>query len=1205
MFGGPGTVFSGSPITPAQTFNVAQALGMSGGSAMLVNGLMQTILPNIFGSNMGQFGQFMPQMNLYDQFRQRAAFDMQQQAISRGTAIDQRTYEQMFRGFANLAGTPFGMREQMAARTMAGDMAMFMPMLTQMAPDFADRMHGSRGSAAVMAQRIASGSRYVSDPVTGTVGMRGDTVKAISEQVFNNLFAEGRDLGEMKGVTAGQAGAMFDEMARRGILGSAPRSIRQIAQDQINRRVGPVAPGDLEKTMKDLVDAPDFNDRVQQFEANRITDKIKAMSGAVAAMKDIFGENGRSDAPMSELFNALQAVTQNNLSSMNPADVERMVRNASNMAKMTGMGLDSMMANIGMAGQAGDRYGLNRAFATGIATNSAAFAQAYATNFGGATGFNLMDKEKAMAFSREAQAAGLNSPFANSYAALVRMSEAGIIDPNKHKEVFNYIEQVKAGTAKHMRPEEIGAMLNRNGIRAADFFTMTSQRNANQAVIFRTPGLSTMAEAGQVAEAKDMISASFMPNMSTEFGLNNAQAATMRELITEGLMNMTGDEAGQFSNGNYDFLVKKIKDKFPNINENQIRLAVSKGAGAFGESTKGKSNEVLALVNTSNRAQAARNRALAEADSAQQSAFAKFNRGTPMQRFADVLLGANERTTMQDALFQMLGGVGAADIEMAEAAGIKGHLETAKALNTRSSVRDTQLIAEFLNGDNNREADVRQIADAYGISMDQIKAMRGKDGKIVTEDINNRLEVAKRHRMTSLGAQASAGLRMMGLSQAKTDFDRGTINSMTSAAISGTAKQAGSLAMSMAEALQSDVGMLSMMGKETADYLTRGLTDVGRMSEGMDAGTTAAGVAAAGGVAGVDAIRREALNLGRSREDVEKSLTGLARSGNIEYKDLLKHVGASADDIADLDRLGLTKELQDARAELAAAGNDPKAKEAAIKKLGAVKAKIARHAQARGYAVESVMGDFKSSLTADQQAKARTLLTQQKALDKQSLDMFGRATRIAEASGGAFTVADVMGGSSEAASEMIKDVARNLGMELGEATRYGLQVMTPEEMKKEEEKITRLKEITADPANQLNKLLKQLDPSKTLSDTDVKRISEAGPGVKAAVAKTTASLDTLTKLGFNQAQIQEMFEGKNIDGQTDETKRLVKGLDTNIMNFRKTGFLDMDKFIKDRDKKAESSTEARPQVVRFADGTQFTGTMELTTGGIVLTPQSP
>ncbi len=111
--------------------------------------------------------------------------------------------------------------------------------------------------------------------------------------------------------------------------------------------------------------------------------------------------------------------------------------------------------------------------------------------------------------------------------------------------------------------------------------------------------------------------------------------------------------------------------------------------------------------------------------------------------------------------------------------------------------------------------------------------------------------------------------------------------------------------------------------------------------------------------------------------------------------------------------------------------------------------------------------------------------------------------------------------------------------------------------------------------------------------------------MKAAVAKTTASLDTLTKLGFNQAQIQEMFEGKNLDNQTDETKRLVKGLDTNIMNFRKTGFLDMDKFIKSQDKKAESSTEAKPQVVRFADGTQFSGTMELTTGAMVLTAQNP
>lgn len=1206
MFGGPGTVFTGSPINPAQTFNIAQAMGMSGGSAMLVNGLMQSILPSIFGNNV-QFGQFMPQTNLYDQFRQRAAFDMQQQVMAKGASIDQKTYEQMFRGFANLAGTPFGARERMAAQTMAGDLAMLMPMLTQMAPDLVDRMHGSRGSAAVMAQRMAYGSRYMTDPVSGMPGMQAESVKAITDKVFNNLFAEGRDLGEMRGVTAGQAGAMFDEMSRRGILGSAPRSLQQIAQDQLNRRMGPVAPGELDKTMKDLVDAPDFNDRVQQFEANRITDKIKAMSGAVAAMKDIFGENGRSDAPMSELFNALQAITQNNLSSMNPADVERMVRNASNVARMTGMSLDTMMANIGMAGQAGDRYGLNRAFATGIATNSAAFAQAYSSNFGGVTGFNLMDKEKAMAFSREAQAAGLNSPFANSYAALIRMSESGMIDPNKHKEVADYIAQVKAGTAKHKNPEEIAAMLSRNGIRSSDFFTMQAQTRANQATIFGTPGIGKMTAESQAAEVREMLSASFSSVLGTDLNLNDRQISEMTNIVSKSLIGMTGDEAGKYSTGDYTFLVKKIKEKFPNLDENKIRLALSKGAGNFGEMTEGKSNDVLAFVNTQNRAQTARNLAAAESESAQQRAYAKFNRGSPLQRIFDVIQNADDKTTLKGAMLSAFGAYNDVDLELAENAGIAGNLETAKQLRGRATLQDVERIRKYLKpepGEVVDEAGIRLISNAYGIPMEELKALKDADGNVSVEDIASKLETAKIKRITTLGQESANALKGLGFDQVKTDFDRSTIGSMTAAAMHGTNKQASSLAMSLAEALQNDTGMLSMLDKEKADYLIGGLTDVGRFGEKLEAGGSAAGLAAAGAVAGVHGIRNRMTALDKERDAVEKDLMGLAKSGGIEYKDLLKHVGASAEDMAELDRLGLTKELRDARAEVAAA-KTPEEKEAANKKLADVKAKISRVAQSRGFAVESVMGKFDSKLTAAEQTKARALLTKQTGLDKESLSLLGSAEKLADASGGKFTMKDVLGGAADVGTEMNMDVMRNLGMTLGEDTRYGMKVRTPEEEKADQERQKRFEAIVADPGSELNKLLKQLNPDRVLSETDLEKIKKAGPGTKATVAKTASALDSLAKLGFKQSQIQEMFEGKNLEGKSEETKTLVKSLDSNIMNLTKTGFMDIDKLIKEQDKKAESSTEARPQVVRFADGTQFSGTMELTTGATVLTAQSP
>ena len=1196
MFGGSGTVFQGSPITPAQTFNVAQAMGMSGGTGMLVNGLMQTILPNIFGSNMGQFGQFMPQTNLYDQFRQRAAYDMQQQVIAKGAALDKGTYEQMFRGFANLAGTPFGMRERAAAQTMSGDLASIMPMLSQMAPDLVDRMHGSRGSAAVMAQRMAMGSRYLSDPVHGNVGMSADTVKAVSDRVFNNLFGEGKDLGEMRGVTAGQAGAMFDEMARRGITGSAPRSLRQITQDQLNRRVGPGQPEDFDKTMKELIDAPDFNDRVQQFEANRITDKIKAMSGAVAAMKDIFGENGRSDAPMSELFNALQAMTQNNLSSMNPADVERMVRNASNMAKMTGMSLDTMMANIGMAGQAGDKYGVNRVFATGIATQSAAFAQAYANNMGGTQGFNIMDKEKALAMSREAQAAGMNSPTANAYAALIRMSESGAIDPAKNKEAADYVAQVKAGTAAHKTPQEIASMLEKSGVKSGDFFTMMGQRSTNQATMFNNPGVGNMTGLGQVDEAKRMLQASYAPFISSKFKLTNEQMADVNKIISSTLIDANNDELGQYSVGNQDFLLKKLKEKFPNLPEAELRQALSLGAGAFNEATKGRATDTLSLVNTSNREQAARNMDLANSDSARQRIFAKFNRGTPLQRFADVLLEGNKETTLQEALFKAMGGESSINIEMARAAGIEESFEASKALKVRSNIKDAGIVAA------GNKDEIARIAKIYGISEAELEAMKGKDSK----SIEHRLEMARRGKMDSLTLQSNEGFKLLGVGRATTEFDRGSINSMTAASLHGTSKQTGSLALSMAESLQTDVGMLSMMGKEKSDYLIGGLADVGKFSQSMEAGTTAAGLAAAGGTAGVLGIRQQMAGLAADRTKTQGDLEGLAKRAGVDLKDLRSNLGATADDIRDLDRLGLTKELEQATQELkeANASGDETKKKAAAEKYGRVRAKIVEHAQKRGYAPESVMGEFKSKLTAGQQTEARALLAKQRGLDEKTTALFSEATRLADASGGKFTAADVMGGEAGKASEMIKDVARNLGIELEDATRHGMQIKSPEEIKKDQARADNLKKISGDTETNLNRILKHLDPSKGISDKDMAKLTAAGGNVKAAMTGTAFALDELSKQGLDSKKIQELLSGKGLDTASADVKNLIKNIDPTIAKHLETGHLDVEKIIKAQEKKAESSTEPKPQTVRLADGSQFTGTFELTTGDAVLTVTS-
>jgi hypothetical protein len=56
----------------------------------------------------------------------------------------------------------------------------------------------------------------------------------------------------------------------------------------------------------------------RSVDASRITDSLKRYSKAVAAIRDVFGDNGRPDAPMNELLSALDGLTANTSSMLAP-----------------------------------------------------------------------------------------------------------------------------------------------------------------------------------------------------------------------------------------------------------------------------------------------------------------------------------------------------------------------------------------------------------------------------------------------------------------------------------------------------------------------------------------------------------------------------------------------------------------------------------------------------------------------------------------------------------------------------------------------------------------------------------------------------------------------------------------------------------------------------------------------------------------------
>lgn len=1229
MFGGPGTVFGGAgSISPVPTFNVAQQFGIQGGLADLINSMVQGIIPQMFGTPGMQFGQFGPQLNLYDQFRQRSQFQMQQEAIKYGSQLDQGTYQQMFRGFANLTGTPFGLREQAAASNMAGDLASFMPFLVQAAPDLVDRMHGSRGSAAVMAQRMALGSRYMADPTTGNVGMTGESLKNITGRVFDRLYGEKADITEMRGVTAGQAGSMFDEMARRGLIGSAPSTLTELSQAR-NSKGQLIAGG---KTADELMKMNDFGTKVQQFEADRIVDKLKSMSEAVAAMKDIFGENGRADAPMSEIFNALQKITQNNLSTMNPSQVQNLVRNANNAARITGMGLEGMMANIAAAGGATDRFGLDRSFSTGVATNSALFSSAFGSVFGNVRGFGFMDKERAMGMSRELGAAALGSTSANSLAAMMRLAETGVINLNdpKNAELASYINRIKQGESVEFKgSREIKNLMTRAGVSNEIFEQFARQKTTNQATISQF-NLGNISEKGQTASASAVIQRSYRSAFgSPAFGLDQKGQAEMLSIISRRLTNASPDELEKYANGDSSFMAEELSAKYQQLTGRrmdpaQMNLALSRGRGTLdtmaARSGYGNASNFTAMMNVRVRDQQEQNRKVVQAETDMQNALAKIGRAGPTQRLADVLINGTKDKSFSDVMRDVFGGISDEQIRSATggANGIDAILKQGDMLTKITPMQAAAILNKKLNGGQLSEEEQKKLGDiqaAYGITEDKL---RDKNGKPLSEkEILNKLTISKFNTQRDLITKMGGAVKALGLDTAVSNISQAQYNAVQNAG-QGNSANAGSMAMSLADAIISDAGAMSTFTKDRGADLTNRLRRTGSLADQLANGTlTDAGQTKAATNATVVSQRQRLGEFIRNKRVIDDELSTIAKEAGVSVSELRGNIVASEKDREELRKSGLMDKLAAAKQALKDAGDDPVKKKAAQEQYNNVVRQVRAHAQDKGYSAESVIDDnfvskIKGGLGRSEYVRER--LDYKEKMQQGINSQLGLMEEQAKKLG--ISLTDALGKNlgEETRSALATSISEQVAS-LSETAKRGNMVVSDEDKKKLESRIKRQSEIVASPGEVLKKLLDSAGGANaSVTQEMADSLNKGSASTKAILARNLTDLEQLIgkneasgQMGIDFEKIKRIAGGQErLEDQSPEIQRIMKGMDKEFKDALASGdFSEIGKNIEKAQKeKADKEAADKAQMVRLAPGTKFEGKLDVTSGNarIIVVP---
>jgi len=98
-----------------------------------------------------------------------------------------------------------------------------------------------------------------------------------------------------------------------------------------------MAAGDLEKLQG-------FDSLASNVDAKRSSEAIKKYTGAVAAIRDIFGDNGNPNAPLPALLAALEGLTGGAVGSMKPQKIESTLRQMQTAAKEAGIGFEQMAA---------------------------------------------------------------------------------------------------------------------------------------------------------------------------------------------------------------------------------------------------------------------------------------------------------------------------------------------------------------------------------------------------------------------------------------------------------------------------------------------------------------------------------------------------------------------------------------------------------------------------------------------------------------------------------------------------------------------------------------------------------------------------------------------------------------------------------------------------------------------------------------------
>jgi hypothetical protein len=353
----------GAPQSPYGFPGMPQ--GGLGGSLMQ---MMMPMLSQQFSAATGMFpGQWSPTQGMADQFRAREFQQVQMQASQEGSKMDAQSMERTWRGIQLMRGVDYDGDTELQAhgKKIGNAWAAMAPYIGMVAPGLADSLAGGVGSGAAFATQAAMANQYRTDALTGRMGFSGAASGEMSTQIQEMLYGSG-NASEMAGFGMGRAGELYRVGASRGMVGGGGlrsiigrEAIERLREDgggdvrgALGDKAGLLSGEQLDKLQSASADGGGVDSAIRGFDSKKTAAWLKSMAGAVNAMEDIVGIG----APMEQLINSLNALTQNGLSTQSPEQLEQTVRKMAALSKSSGISIQNGMrltayaAKVAMAG---------------------------------------------------------------------------------------------------------------------------------------------------------------------------------------------------------------------------------------------------------------------------------------------------------------------------------------------------------------------------------------------------------------------------------------------------------------------------------------------------------------------------------------------------------------------------------------------------------------------------------------------------------------------------------------------------------------------------------------------------------------------------------------------------------------------------------------------------------------------------------------